>query len=130
MDSHEKTGIIIDAVAVLLGDYDINKKYAAILLLKALLPSDIVKSILEDDGIYPIDRNDPRVRTWTKKVVSKGKCEYCGSIESLEAHHIVKWSEYPKGRTDVNNGMCLCHRCHTEEHKDDPSYWMMRAKIV
>ena len=130
MDSHEKTGIIIDAVAVLLGDYDINKKYAAILLLKALLPSDIVKSILEDDGIYPIDRNDPRVRAWTKKIISRGKCEYCGSTENLEAHHIVKWSDYPKGRIDVNNGMCLCHRCHTEEHKDDQSYWMMKAKIV
>lgn len=130
MDSHEKTEIIIDAVAVLIGDYEINRKYAAILLLKALLPHKVVKEILEDDGIYPFDRNDPRVRSWTKEVLSKGMCENCGSKENLEAHHILKWSDYPKGRIDVNNGMCLCHRCHTEEHAEDPSYWMMKAKIV
>lgn len=130
MDSHEKTEIIIDAVAVLLGDYEINRKYAAILLLKALLPHKVVKEILEDDGIYPFDRNDPRVRTWKKEVLSKGMCENCGSKENLEAHHILKWADYPKGRIDVNNGMCLCHRCHTEEHTEDPSYWMMKAKVV
>lgn len=130
MDNHEKTEIIIDAIAVLIGDYEINRKYAAILLLKAFLPRDIVKSILEDDGVYPFERTDPRVRKWTMEVVSKGKCEYCGASENLEAHHIIKWADYPKGRIDVNNGMCLCHKCHTNEHKDDQSYWMMKAKTV
>ena len=130
MNKHEKIEIIIDAVAVLMGDYSINRKYAAILLLKALLPAKIAKDILNDDGIYPLNRDDPRVRLWVKKVVAKGKCESCGSTENLEAHHIIKWSDYPKGRIDINNGMCLCHKCHTEEHKDDRSYWMMKAKVV
>lgn len=128
MDRYEKIEIVIDAIAVLMGDYEINKKYAAILLLKALLPNKILKNILEDDGIYPFDRNDPRVKIWTKKVLLKGKCECCGSKENLEAHHIIKWADYPKGRIDEKNGMCLCHRCHTEEHKEDQSYWMMKAK--
>ena len=130
MDRNERTEIVINAITVLIGDYDINRKYAAILLLKALLPSEVVKNILEDDGIYPFDRNDPRVRSWTKKVLLRGECEHCGSKENLEAHHIIKWADYPKGRIDENNGMCLCHKCHTEEHKDDQSYWMMKAKIV
>lgn len=130
MNKHEKIEIIIDAVAVLIGDYSINRKYAAILLLKALLPAKIAKDILNEDGIYPLSRDDPRVRSWVKKVVAKGKCESCGSTENLEAHHIIKWSDYPKGRIDVNNGMCLCHKCHTEEHKDDRSYWMMKAKVM
>lgn len=64
--------IVIDSVAVLLGDYSVIRKKAAILLLKAFLPH---------------------------------------------------------GRIDLNNGMCLCHACHTEEHKFDPSYHMMKSKI-
>ena len=130
MNRIERTELVIDSVAVLIGDYEINRKYAAILLLKALLPSGIVKNILENDGVYPFDRDDPRVRRWTRAVLSKGRCECCGSKENLEAHHIVKWSDYPKGRIDINNGMCLCHKCHTEEHKYDQSYWMMKAKNV
>lgn len=128
MTKREKTEIIIDAVAVLLGDYDINRKYAAILLLKAFLPHKIVQDILNNDGVYPFDRNDPKVRKWTKEVLKKGKCEKCGSIKNLEAHHIIKWADYPKGRADINNGQCLCHICHTDEHFDDKSYYMMKAR--
>ena len=125
----EQREIVIDAIAVLLGDdYHINRKYAAVLLLKALLPHSIVKAILEEDGIHPFDRNDPRVRRWTANVLARGSCEVCGATEHLEAHHIIKWADYPKGRADLNNGQCLCHKCHTEEHKYDKSYHMMRAK--
>lgn len=95
--------IVIDSVAVLLGDYS--------------------------NEVKVFDRNDPRVRAWKKAVLAKGKCELCGSTENLEAHHIIYWSEYPDGRIDLNNGMCLCHACHTEEHKFDPSYHMMKSKI-
>lgn len=116
MDSKEINELIIDSVAVLIGDYHINRKYAAILILKSLLPSEIVKDILEDDGIYPIDRNDPRVRQWKKEVLSKGKCEVCGNVKHLEAHHIVKWADYPKGRVDIKNGQCLCIDCHADMH--------------
>lgn len=128
MTDKQIADLIIDCVAVLIGDYDINRKYASTIILKMLLPKEMYKSIVEDDSVGVFDRNDSRVRTWTKQVVSKGKCEICGSKENLEAHHIIKWADYPKGRIDVNNGMCLCHFCHTEEHKCDPSYFMMKAK--
>ena len=120
--------LVIEAVAVLIGDYNIYRKQAAILILKAVLPSDFVKILLDDKTLYPFDRNDTRVKDWTKKVISKGECELCKSTERLEAHHIVKWADYPQGRIDINNGMCLCHECHTEEHKFDVSYHMMKAK--
>ena len=126
--NEEKHEIIIDAIAVLLGDYSPYRKQAAILLLKALLPHRLAEIILMDDGVYPFDRNDPRVRKWTKEVLSFGRCELCGSAEHLEAHHIVKWADYPKGRADLKNGQCLCHNCHTEEHRYDQSYNMMAAK--
>ena len=124
----EQRELVIDAVAVLLGDYKITRKYAAILILKALLPRKVMKAILEDDDVYPFDRDDYRVRKWAKQVLEKGCCEECGSTEHLEAHHIIKWADYPKGRIDINNGECLCHRCHTERHVDDQSYCLMKAK--
>lgn len=127
MTEKEKIEIIIESIAVLIGDYDIIRKRAALLLLKALLPHSVLRDILNEDGIYPFDRNDPRVRKWTKAVLGRGKCERCGATEQLEAHHIIRWADYPKGRADTSNGECLCHECHTEEHADDKSYYMMKA---
>lgn len=128
LSAKEKGEIIIAAIAVLIGDYNINRKYAALLLLKAFLPHHILNEILEDDGIYPFDRNDYRVRMWTKEVLKRGRCDRCGATEHLEAHHVIKWADYPKGRIDLKNGQCLCHECHTNEHRHDQSYHMMKAK--
>jgi hypothetical protein len=127
MITKEKHEIIIEAIAVLLGDCEIIRKRAAILLLKALIPHSVLRDILNEDGIYPFKRDDPKVRRWTKAVLGRGRCERCGATEHLEAHHIIKWADYPKGRADTNNGECLCHKCHTDEHIDDPSYYMMKA---
>lgn len=124
----EQYQICVEAITVLLGNGNVNSKHAALLLLKAFLPHRIIKEILEEDGIYPFDRDDYRVRRWAKDVLSRGICEKCGATEHLEAHHILKWADYPKGRADISNGMCLCHNCHTEEHKHDRSYAMMLAK--
>lgn len=121
------TDIIIECVAILLGDYSIIRKQAAILLLKHHLPHKFFHFLLEDKNLYPFDRNDARVRKWTKQIVSKGKCEICNSDERLEAHHIIKWADYPQGRVDLKNGMCLCHKCHTKEHEFDKSYCLMKA---
>lgn len=96
--------------------------------MKILFTDEERKMILEDPDLYPFSRNDSRVRTWTKQIISKGKCEKCGATENLEAHHIIKWADYPKGRVDLKNGMCLCRKCHTEEHKNDQSYFMMKSK--
>lgn len=127
MTEREKAEIVIDAVAVLLGDYSITRKYAAILLLKIFLPHEILQDVLNSEGVYPFSRDDPRVRKWTKEVLKVGRCEFCGSTEELEAHHIIKWADYPKGRIDIKNGQCLCHVCHTNEHYGDRSYYMMKA---
>ena len=122
------TEIIVDCIAILIGDYPAYRKHAALLLLKYLLPSGIYQKIINDDGVYPYDRNDKRVAEWRKNVLARGKCEICGSTADLEAHHVMKWSEYPKGRADINNGQCLCHECHTNEHRFDNCYAMMKSK--
>jgi len=87
-----KSKLIVDSVAILIGDYSIYRKQAALLILKAMLPSDFVKILLSDENLYPFDRNDTRVKEWTNKIISKGKCELCGSTNRLEAHHIIKWA--------------------------------------
>jgi len=120
--------VILEAMAILIGDYDINRKWAANLLLKVFLRDDFKKFLFENKELYPIDRDDKRVRAWKKEILTKGKCERCGSTERLEAHHVLRWSDYPMGRFDINNGECLCHNCHTEEHHGEPEYYMMKAK--
>jgi hypothetical protein len=121
--------LAIDVVATLISEKTtIEQKIAASILMKILFTDKERKMILEDPDLYPFSRNDSRVREWTRQIISKGKCEKCCATENLEAHHIIKWADYPKGRIDLINGMCLCHKCHTEEHKDDQSYYMMKAK--
>lgn len=125
--NHSK--LAIEVVATLISEKtSINQKIAATILMKILFTDEERKMILEDPDLYPFSRNDSRVRTWTKQIVSKGKCEKCGATENLEVHHIIKWADYPKGRVDLKNGMCLCRKCHTEEHKNDQSYFMMKSK--
>jgi len=43
-------------------------------------------------------------------------CECCGGRVLLHAHHIKSFSNNPKKRYDVKNGIALCNRCHFKEH--------------
>lgn len=122
--------LLIECVAILLGDYDSMRKKAANILMKLILNSHAYEAVCEmlESEAEVTDRRDSRVRKWTKEVVSKGYCEECGSTENLEAHHIAYWSESPKDRINVKNGQCLCHKCHCAEHKDEHVYALMISK--
>lgn len=120
--------LVVDAVAVLIGDYEIHRKKAAILILKIFLNDEFRKFLFEDENIYPISRNDSRVLKWKKIILAVGKCQLCGSEESLEAHHILHWADYPLGRIDVKNGECLCHQCHAIQHFGEPVFELMMSK--
>lgn len=37
----------------------------------------------------------------------------------LEAHHILRWTEYPELRFDLNNGITLCHFHHPRRREDE-----------
>ena len=40
-------------------------------------------------------------------------CWICGEKgKKLEAHHLWRWSKYPKLRYKLNNGVTLCRECH------------------
>lgn len=47
------------------------------------------------------------------------RCVKCGEPPGgdLVSHHIFNYKDYPELRTDVNNGACLCEKCHREFHK-------------
>ena len=55
---------------------------------------------------------------WAKAVKDRDgwKCRVCGSIEKLNAHHLLSVRENPNLALDVNNGITLCRKCHRIAH--------------
>ena len=122
---------ILDAVAVLLGDYEPIRKKAACALLKLALIRPAFKTLMNmlANKAPVIDRDDPRVRSWRNAVLKVGHCEECGSEEDLQAHHIVYWSEAPLDRINVKNGKCLCAVCHAKEHSGEGVHALMLSRL-
>ena len=125
-----KYDVLIDCIAVLLGDYSTDRKKATYILLKYFAPEDLYKFVMQEvEKEAPVtDRRDPRVAKWRKEVLKCGCCEQCGSKDDLEAHHILYWSESPKDRINIKNGICLCHECHTKEHEGEQVYFLMLSR--
>lgn len=57
-----------------------------------------------------------------KKVYERDNytCQCCGDNKggNLNAHHIENYSDNEKKRTDINNGITLCDKCHKKFHKN------------
>lgn len=121
--------VIIDAYICICHEKTTKEqKEAAYELLKYLVKKDTLDNWLEGSAVV-CDRNDKYVLRWKRDVIKRGKCEKCGRTEHLEAHRRIPWAIYPKGRIDLNNGVCLCDECHAEEHKDQLPYAMMMSRI-
>lgn len=50
-------------------------------------------------------------RRWSAFVRSHGRCEHCGTTESLTDSHIIGRT-YLKTRFDPRNNQCVCAPCH------------------
>lgn len=63
-------------------------------------------------------RKSGDTKTWSKKIrnIFNNKCFLCDSMEKLNAHHLMNYKDYPELRYDINNGVCLCQKCHKEFH--------------
>ena len=51
---------------------------------------------------------------WKKIIKAGGKCEICEATKytaQMHAHHLIS-CKIPVFKWDVNNGLCLCSRCH------------------
>lgn len=110
------TELIINCFTIISGNYSRISKKSCLLILKMLIPQKYIDAVLSDDTVSVVNRRDKRVCQWIKNVKSVGQCEYCGNTENLQAHHIIPWAEYPGGRIDIENGICLCAECHADEH--------------
>ncbi len=72
------------------------------------------------DHIHPASpdhRDDRHIPDWMKRKVfarDGGRCRGCGCRLRLGHHHVVKWSE--GGKTEVDNLLLLCTKCHALSH--------------
>lgn len=59
---------------------------------------------------------DPQREVWRRAVLNRDgwKCLKCGckSKRNLNVHHIRPWAKFPCLRYDINNGICVCKKCH------------------
>lgn len=63
-------------------------------------------------------RHDIEYRIWREKLLERAgnKCEDCGSVKRLHAHHIKCFYKFPEMAFDENNGKILCQSCHSKLH--------------
>ena len=65
-------------------------------------------------------RNSLEWKVWRTAVFERDKyfCQMCGMHSKyLRPHHIKFFSEYPKLRFEVSNGITLCDPCHRFLHR-------------
>jgi 5-methylcytosine-specific restriction endonuclease McrA len=62
-----------------------------------------------------------RLEVWLR---DKGKCTQCGAKDKMHYHHIKRFSD--GGLHTKDNIKLLCAPCHAEEHKGEPSYYMLK----
>lgn len=56
---------------------------------------------------------------WKKQVKEQADytCDCCGKCGgNMNSHHLNGYDWHKEGRTDINNGVCLCEKCHREFH--------------
>lgn len=65
-------------------------------------------------SINVLERQKAEYREWRTAVFKRDKftCRQCGQGGYIEAHHIKSFSEHPDLRTDIDNGITLCKKCH------------------
>lgn len=60
-------------------------------------------------------------KSWVRELFWKySECAICKTKEELEPHHIIKTDKSKELYYDLNNGVLLCHRCHSLYHRKFP----------
>lgn len=130
IDNEEDAQLVVECLAIYMGDYEPERQYAASILLKLLLRKEryrlLMDLVKEEMGFKVNNRSDAAVVRWVRNVKKIGRCEVCGSTEKLVAHHIIPWEYSVKGRIDISNGQCLCSDCHKMMH--DRVGWVNHIK--
>lgn len=80
------------------------------------------------------ERNDSSYREWRTCVYKRDsyKCrinnEECSG--RIEAHHILRWSEYPEVRYNIDNGISLCKYHHPRTRKKEDEMVNVFKEII
>jgi len=63
-------------------------------------------------------------RNWRKEILKQfhNKCVMCNSTYRLAAHHIYPKRRFPDKRFDLDNGVALCHKHHSQVHFKELEY--------
>ena len=58
------------------------------------------------------------VSQWATQVKASfdNRCQYCGSVLKVQAHHIKPKNVHPELINDLENGIALCSVCHIKAH--------------
>lgn len=69
---------------------------------------------------YFIDRDGRRNRPrhWRMSILKRDNFRYkiCGDRKRIQAHHISAWKHDIDNRYNLDNGICLCYKCHRNYH--------------
>jgi hypothetical protein len=80
------------------------------------------------------DYSDPLYKQWRvavrKRDDSVCKWPHCKSKKKIHVHHIMKWSNYPSLRYDINNGICLCKIHHDMIKNNEDAYIQLFASLI
>ena len=70
-------------------------------------------------NILPYSRSTKEYHLWRIDCLERDnwQCQHCDSTNKLNIHHIGSYKTHPKLRTEVDNGITLCRKCHTKEHR-------------
>ena len=64
-------------------------------------------------------RQTREYRLWRVRVIRRDKvCQICGERKMRHAHHVNHASYFPNMRFDIQNGVCLCVKCHSQYHNN------------
>lgn len=79
-------------------------------------------------------RNDNRYKNFRKAVLERDgfRCQLCGEDDTifLDVHHIIKYSDNEELRTDINNGITLCKKCHQQIFGKEEIYEKIFKEIL
>lgn len=63
-------------------------------------------------------RHEPENYQWRISIYKRdhSTCQLCESKINVQAHHLYAYSSYRELRYDIDNGICLCKKCHDLFH--------------
>jgi hypothetical protein len=79
---------------------------------------DITKTDLSYGNDEQINTLTPEYKQWRRTCLDRDnhKCVVCGDKTYIQVHHLLRRSEWPELALNVDNGITLCHYCHSGLH--------------